>query len=306
MGRAVSHPGAITVTSRDGVVMLQGDVLADDVEDLFCTVCRVRGVRDVIDQLTVHDAPGRIPGLQGSNRSARGRATGIAGERWDPLTRAAATGGGAAMTLWGLLRRDLLGLLGGAAGAALAVRGLSNTATSRLTGAGEGPRAVDVQKTIFIAAPLERVFNFFANYQNFPHFMHNVREVRALDPVRSRWVVAGPMGIEVSWDADLTAYAPGEIIAWQSIPGAMVENAGVMRFFEDERQGQSGTRVDIKLSYNPPAGALGHVVARLFGADAKSEMDGDLARVKTTLETGHPPHDAAQPANGRLAGLIIA
>lgn len=47
------------------------------------------------------------------------------------------------------------------------------------------------------------------------------------------------------------------------------------------------------MSYNPPAGAIGHVVASLFGADPKSEMDADLARMKTLIETGIRPHDAA-------------
>jgi len=53
--------------------------------------------------------------------------------------------------------------------------------------------------------------------------------------------------------------------------------------------------VDIRLSYNPPGGAIGHVVAKLFGADPKSEMDEDLRRLKTALETGNLPRDAAQP-----------
>jgi uncharacterized membrane protein len=53
--------------------------------------------------------------------------------------------------------------------------------------------------------------------------------------------------------------------------------------------------VDVRMSYNPPAGAVGHALARLLGSDPKSAMDEDLARVKTTLETGRPPRDAAEP-----------
>jgi hypothetical protein len=33
----------------------------------------------------------------------------------------------------------------------------------------------------------------------------------------------------------------------------------------------------------------------MFGADPKSEMDADLLRMKSMIETGHPPHDAAKP-----------
>ncbi len=48
---------------------------------------------------------------------------------------------------------------------------------------------------------------------------------------------------------------------------------------------------------------MGHAVAALFGSDPKSEMDEDLMRMKTLIETGNPPHDAAerQPSRAREA-----
>jgi uncharacterized membrane protein len=48
------------------------------------------------------------------------------------------------------------------------------------------------------------------------------------------------------------------------------------------------------MSYNPPAGVLGHAIAELFGVDPKHEMDDDLMRMKSFIETGVHPHDAAQ------------
>jgi uncharacterized membrane protein len=51
--------------------------------------------------------------------------------------------------------------------------------------------------------------------------------------------------------------------------------------------------VQIRMSYNPPAGWLGHGIAAAFGADPKSSMDADLARMKMLIETGKAPHDAA-------------
>lgn len=98
------------------------------------------------------------------------------------------------------------------------------------------------------------------------------------------------MGVPVTWDAELTRYEPPKLIAWRSLPGATIANAGSIRFEEV----RDGTRVDIRLAYRPPAGALGHLAAKLFGADPKNEMDADLARVKRSLETGRPPHDAAK------------
>ena len=59
---------------------------------------------------------------------------------------------------------------------------------------------------------------------------------------------------------------------------------------------ESVTRVTVQLNYRPPAGAFGHAVAAMFGADPKTEMDADLMRMKTMIETGRAPHDAARPA----------
>ena len=301
LGRVVSHPSAIVVNSSfDGVVTLRGHVLAHELNGLLRSVWRVRGVRDVINELDVHKQAGDIPDLQGGI-ARPGQRHGLMEENWDPFTRLLTTLGGAGLAFWGLARRDMIGLLAAGVGAGFAARGLTNLPAKRLTGIGAGRRAVDVQKTITIRAPIDRVFGFFANYQNFPQFMSNVREVRAGGNGRSHWVVAGPMGIHLSWDADLTDYVPNQVIAWRSVEGASVENAGIMRFQEEN----GGTRVDIKLAYNPPAGAIGHFLARLFGADPKSEMDADLARVKTAMETGHLPRDAAQPTQREMAGSMM-
>jgi uncharacterized membrane protein len=105
-------------------------------------------------------------------------------------------------------------------------------------------------------------------------------------------VVDGPAGVPVEWDAIITEEIPNELIAWESVEDSEVQQAGTVRF---QQLADGGTHVDIKLSYNPPAGAIGHAVATFFGANPGQEMTDDLMRVKTMLETGNPPSDAAQP-----------
>ena len=58
--------------------------------------------------------------------------------------------------------------------------------------------------------------------------------------------------------------------------------------------GRARTRVHIRMSYNPPAGWLGHGIATAFGVDPKHSLDEDLVRMKTLIETGHAAHDAAR------------
>jgi uncharacterized membrane protein len=122
--------------------------------------------------------------------------------------------------------------------------------------------------------------------------MTNVREVRDLGKGHSQWTVAGPAGASVKWDVRITKLIPNELIAWKSEPGSAIANAGLVKF---EPGHNGGTRVTVRMSYNPPAGAIGHLIATLFGANPKREMDQDLLRMKTMIETGHAPRDAAQP-----------
>ena len=294
MGRAVSHPGAIDVTAHDGVVTLSGDALTHELDTLLSCARSTPGVRGVDNQLQIHNRQGDIPNLQGGQgRRRRGGARfELMQSNWAPATRLlAALTGGALMGLC-LRRRDALGLAAGTLGFGLMARGATNLEMRRILGVGGGRRAIDFHKTINIDAPVERVFEFWRNPHNFPHFMTNVREVRDLGNGRSQWTVAGPAGFPVKWNAALTEFIPNKIIAWKSEPGSAIANAGIVRF--DPNNG-AGTRVTVRMSYNPPAGAIGHAFAKVFGADPKREMDQDLLRMKTMIETGHPPHDAAQP-----------
>jgi uncharacterized membrane protein len=86
-----------------------------------------------------------------------------------------------------------------------------------------------------------------------------------------------------------TRLEPNRLLAWRTVSNAAVRHTGSIRF----EPHNGGTRLDIQLSYKPPGGALGHGVARLFGADPKTELDEDLLRLKSFIESGKPSRDAA-------------
>jgi uncharacterized membrane protein len=158
---------------------------------------------------------------------------------------------------------------------------------SRLTGRSDAPpvvgerrRTIDIQKTIRIEAPVKHVYAFWRDYRNFPLFLSGVRRVEDLGGGRSRWVVDGPEGT-LEWNAVITVEAPGALLAWRSEPGAVLENAGAVRF---SREG-TGTRLDLRFCYNPPTRA-GAAVAELFGADPRAQLNQDLGRLKSLLESG--------------------
>jgi uncharacterized membrane protein len=288
LGRAVSHPHAIEATASGGHIALLGPILSHEVRPLLRAVRSVSGVRAVSDQLTVYNEPDHVSALQGGEPRG-GETFELLQENWSPAARLLTGGAGAALMLAATRARGGLCALLGASGGALLARAATNRDLASLLGFGE--RGITVQKTIHVAAPIERVFEFWTDYQNFPRFMHNVRDVRRIADNRSHWVVAGPAGVPVQWTAEVTRVVPGELIEWRSIRGSDVRHHGAVSFAGN---GDNGTRVSVQLSYIPPAGAFGHAVAALFGADPKSEMDADLLRMKSMIETGHPPHDAAR------------
>ena len=290
LGRVVSHPHAIEAAANGGHLTLIGPILSYEVRPLLRAVRRVPGVRAVSDQLTVYSEPGNLPALQGGEPRTGGRFE-LLQENWSPAARIMAGGAGAALMLAALRARGGLGALMGVSGSALLARAAANRDLGSLIGLGR--RGISVQKTIYVAAPVERVFDFWTDYQNFPRFMHHVRDVRPMADNRSHWVVAGPAGVPVQWTAEVTRVLPGELIEWRSISDSDVRHQGAVHFVATS---DGGTRLSVHLSYLPPAGAFGHAVATMFGADPKSEMDADLMRMKSMIETGHPPHDAAQPA----------
>lgn len=282
LGRFCSHPGAVEVHCRERRVVLQGAVLARELERILARVGGVRGVREVESHLEVFQEPNGIPGLTGG-AVRTGRRAGVFQRSWSPATRLMAGAAGAVITGWGARLRGLALFAVETVGLGLLARSLSNLELKRLVGVGAGRRAVDIQKTIHIHAPVEEVFAFWDAIENFPRFMTHVREIRRTGPNSFHWKVAGPAGAPFEWDGVITERVPNQRFAFKSAAGAIVGNAGVIQFQKDPR---GGTTINIRMSYRPPAGALGHAFARLLGVDPKKQMDDDLVRLKSIIETG--------------------
>jgi uncharacterized membrane protein len=223
---------------------------------------------------------------------------------WSPTLRNTALVGGGVLALMGLMRRSPIGAVLGLAGAALLARGAANQPLRSLANRGAAglgmakglgmsmEQTIDFEKTIHIDAAPDEVYEAFANYENFPRYMSHVVEVRDLGRRRSHWVVKGPGGSEFQWNSVLTEQSRPHRLAWRSESGAEIPNSGSIQL---ERH-RGGTLVTVRMSYSPPAGAVGHGLALLLGSDPKSKMDDDLARMRSFIERGTMPREAAQPS----------
>ncbi len=281
LGRYSSHPSSVEVTANAGRVTLRGPILQDEVDDVVRAAWTVRGVSQVDNELQVHSQPENVPGLQGPGKRP-GTTWGFSRTNWSPTHRVIAGTTGATLAAVAATRRtNPLALAAGLAGLAFALRGITNKQVKRLAGFGAGRGAVTVHKTMEFNTPVQTVWEMWDNYQNFPRFMSNVEEVRDLGSGRSHWVVKGPAGKSVEWDAVVTKRIPNRELAWKTVPGSMIQHSGVVQFHEQ----RDGSKVDIRLSYNPIAGTLGHMIASLFASDPKTQLDQDLQRMKSLVES---------------------
>ena len=289
MGRVVSHPHAVQVGARSGRVVLSGPILASEAQALRAAVHSVEGVSEVEDHLVIHERPDSIPSLQGGVPRP-GMRPELLQENWSPSLRLAAMVGGGLLALYGMRQRTATRFVLTGVGLGLAARGAANVPLSRVAGVARSDRGIEMEKSIHIEASPEVIYDTWLDCTNFPQFMSHVKEVTDLGEGRTHWIVKGPAGAEVEWDAAVTRDVRPQLIAWQTEPGSLVRHAGVVRFEPDG----SGTRVHVKMNYDA-AGGVGHLLASLLGRNPGQQMDDDLSRMKIFIERGVPPHDAARP-----------
>ncbi len=161
------------------------------------------------------------------------------------------------------------------------ILGVNTAATARKARISvPGNRGIKVEKSVFVRRSPGDLFQAWRNFENLPHFMSHLESVRLLEGKRSHWIAKGPAGHVVQWDAEIINEHPGEMIAWRSLEGADVDHAGTVRF----RPVEGGAEVRVSLEYDPPGGALGAGVARLFGGEPSRQIEEDLRRFKHLME----------------------
>jgi len=141
-----------------------------------------------------------------------------------------------------------------------------------------------VGRTVTINRPRHELYAFWRDFGNLPRIMENIESVTEVDERRSHWVVRAPAGQTVEWDSVIVEDIPDELISWQSDAGADITNSGRIDF--RDAPGGRGTWVTATIAYDPPAGGVGKLVAKLFQREPKIQARRDLRRFKQYMETG--------------------
>jgi len=222
--------------------------------------------------------------------------------------RLISTVSGSLLTFYGLRRGSFFGLLVAALGGDLLYRGFTGRSLLYdklgINGARKGlnpnasvqaSRAIKVNRSVTINKSPEELYRFWRNFENLPSFMDHLESVKVLDDKHSRWTAKAPAGATVEWQAEIYNEKENELIAWRSLAGSSVANAGSVLF--KPAPGGRGTEVKVELDYEPPAGAIGAVVAKLFGEEPTQQVQEDLRHFKQIMEAGETPSTKDQPAN---------
>lgn len=141
--------------------------------------------------------------------------------------------------------------------------------------------ANQVTKSIIIRRPADELYRFWANFENFPRFMDNIESVEKIDETCSHWVMKGPLGSHLEWDAEITLLEENKRIAWSSKGNEGDVTTSGQVTFADLPQNQ--TEVTVTLQYTPSKGIAGDVAAKLF-ADPEKQLTQDLRNFKAYAE----------------------
>jgi uncharacterized membrane protein len=151
---------------------------------------------------------------------------------------------------------------------------------------------VQVRECFTVNAPPGSLYRFWKRFSDFPRFMRNVRSVAELGAGRSHWVVGGPAGRTVEWDAEIVEDVPDAGLRWRTLEGAAVRHGGCVAF--RPATGGRGTVVDVRMAYEPPAGAAAASLVRMLGEEPEEQIREDLRRFKSLVETGEIPTTGGQ------------
>ena len=145
--------------------------------------------------------------------------------------------------------------------------------------AGTRRRAANLQFSFVIDRPVEQVFAFCADFENFPRFIGALRQVRDTGDGRSHWCASTPSGREIEWNATTTKFVTNSVIGWQSTANSPVEMTGLLRFSPDGRC----TCVKVAISYRVRDGSMADALAALAAPRRAVEIESEIRSVEAHM-----------------------
>jgi uncharacterized membrane protein len=173
---------------------------------------------------------------------------------------------------------------------------LRSSQSNAVSTTGAAPDAL-VSASVIVGKSPQECYEFWRDPTNITRISPMIESVTVLDERTSRWLIRSPLGNQIEWDSKITGETPGERISWRSVDGGGLYHAGVVRF--ERATGNRGTLVSTSVHFRVPGGSAGMGLAKLLGANPRSEVREDLRRFKQLLEAGEIPTTRGQPSGRR-------
>ena len=180
------------------------------------------------------------------------------------------------------------------AGLALLGAAVHRPLANALRRAGTRRRAADLHFSFVVERPVEQVFAFCADFENFPRFIGAIRQVRDNGDGRSHWCASTPSGGEVEWNATTTKFVTNAVIAWKSTPDSPIVSEGTIRF----RPEGGLTCVQVALSYHVFDSTMADALTALVTPRHSRELEADIRGIALHIDEVEfikpaPPEQAA-------------
>ena len=163
--------------------------------------------------------------------------------------------------------------------------GLAGKAASKLMGGGGNggaqkggkTRRLPIQRWTDVAVPVDKAYEAWTNFEEFPKFMHRVLEVKQQEDNKIHWQEKIWFSNR-EWDAEIVDQRKNDRIAWKSVSGT--QHSGVISFHKLD---DNLTRVMVDLDFLP----TGMIEKMASGMRfVKRAVQADLARFKAYVEFG--------------------
>jgi len=143
---------------------------------------------------------------------------------------------------------------------------------------------INIMTKLTVNRPRQEVYDFWRKLSNLPLFMEHLKRVDVIDDKRSHWVakVPGHLG-EIEWDAEVVKEINGELLGWNSLPHASINNAGKVEFRDAD---ENGTEITVLITYRAPFGDVGEGIASLLNPVFQKMITTDVKNFKRYIEAG--------------------
>lgn len=171
--------------------------------------------------------------------------------------------------------RPFLILAGLAIVGAVVHRPLANA----IRNAGTRRRSYKLELSFNLNRPVEQVFGYFSNFENFPRFIPSLASVRDNGDGRSHWSATLSRGGTLDWESITTKFVTNSVIAWKSVAKSPVVTHGTIRFAPEN----GGTCVKLMMSYEAPRVGTRDALAALVRRSRSGRIESEIRRVERLI-----------------------